>query len=125
MLKENMVFSLKKIVSPSETAAQVASGALEVFSTPMLIAFMENTAFKLVEPFLSSGESTVGTAVNIKHLKANLIGDELLCTATLKKITDKRLDFFVQVFFGDKIVGEGEHSRYIINTAQFLEKLKR
>ncbi|MGL5541954.1 MAG: thioesterase family protein, partial [Fusobacteriaceae bacterium] len=78
MLKEGMELVIEKTVNENETAAKVASGALEVFSTPMLIAFMENTAFQLAQGELSDELTTVGTSVNIKHLKANLVGDKLL-----------------------------------------------
>ena len=70
MLNAGMELILKKVVSSSETADAVASGALKVFSTPMMIAFMESTAFELAQKNLEEGDTTVGTAVNIKHLKA-------------------------------------------------------
>lgn len=125
MLKEGMTLTQQKVVNESETAAKVASGALEVFSTPMLIAFMENTAFNLAQKELGEGETTVGISVNIKHMKANLVGDEVVCTATLEKIDGKRLDFSVKVLHGETLVGEGEHSRFIINEEKFLAKLKK
>lgn len=125
MLKEGMTLTQQKVVKESETAAKVASGALEVFSTPMLIAFMENTAFNLAQKELGEGETTVGISVNIKHMKANLVGDEVVCTATLEKIDGKRLDFSVKVLHGETLVGEGEHSRFIINEEKFLAKLKK
>ncbi|MBP6062770.1 MAG: thioesterase family protein [Fusobacteriaceae bacterium] len=125
MLKEGISLTLEKIVTAEETAAKVASGALEVFSTPMLIAFMENTAFNLVQPLLDEESSTVGISLNVKHLKANLIGDKLKCVATLTSIEGKKLHFSVKVFHMDTLVGEGEHSRYIINVKKFLENIKR
>lgn len=124
MLKEGMILTLEKIVKESETAAKVASGALEVFSTPMLIAFMENTAFTLVQKEMNEGDTTVGISVNIKHLKANLVGDKLKCEAKLVKIDGKKLDFIVKVFYNDILVGEGEHSRFIVNEEKFLSKLR-
>lgn len=125
MLKEGMQLIQSKVVNESETAAKVASGALEVFSTPMLIAFMENTAFNLAQKELVEGDTTVGISVNIKHLKANLIGDKLSCIATLEKIDGKKLDFSVKVLHGETVVGEGEHSRFIVNEKKFLEKLNK
>ncbi|MBC2851377.1 thioesterase family protein [Cetobacterium sp. 8H] len=125
MLKEGLVFSQEKIVQENETAAVLGSGGVDVFSTPMLIAFMENTAYKLVQEHLEEGESTVGTVVNIEHLKANLVGDKLKCQATLKKIEGKKLEFEVSVSFGEETVGKGNHTRYIVNLEKFLGKLKR
>ena len=79
MLKEKMKIIQKKIVLENETAINIGSGGLEVFSTPMLAAFMENTAFNLVENKMEVGMTTVGTSLNLKHLKSNRVGDELLC----------------------------------------------
>ena len=39
----------EKIVMDNETAEKIGSGGLHVFSTPMLIAFMENTAYNLIQ----------------------------------------------------------------------------
>lgn len=125
MLKEGLIFIQDKIVSDNETAAVLGSGGVDVFSTPMLIAFMENTAYKLVQEHLEAGDSTVGTSVNINHLKANLVGDKVTCTATLTKIDKKRLDFSVVVTYENDIVGEGTHSRFIVNLEKFLSKLKK
>lgn len=125
MLKEGISLVQEKIVSAEETAAKIASGALEVFSTPMLVAFMENTAFNLIQPQLPEGDTTVGISLNIRHLKANLIGDKLKCIATLDFIDNKKLKFTVQVFHNDILVGDGEHFRYIVNTAKFLENIKK
>lgn len=119
-----MKLVLEKTVRAEETAAKVASGALEVFSTPMLIAFMENTAFNLAQKELETGDTTVGISINIKHLKANLIGDLLKCEALLTKIEGKKLFFQVKVTFGEDIVGEGEHIRYIVNEKKFIERIR-
>lgn len=124
MLKEGITLTLEKVVKAEETAAKVASGALEVFSTPMLIAFMEQTSFELAQQYMKEGDTTVGVSVNIKHLKANLVGDRLKCISILEKIDGKRLDFSVKVYHNENVVGEGEHSRFIVNEEKFLGKLK-
>lgn len=124
MLKEGITLTLEKVVKAEETAAKVASGALEVFSTPMLIAFMEQTSFELAQQYMKEGDTTVGVSVNIKHLKANLVGDRLKCISILEKIDGKRLDFSVKVYHNENVVGEGEHSRFVVNEEKFLGKLK-
>lgn len=123
MLKENLSLTQEKIITSEETASKVASGALEVFSTPMLIAFMESTAFNLVQPHLSNDDTTVGISINVNHLKANLVGDKICCGATLTKIDGKKLSFDIKVFHNDILVGQGTHDRFIVNTEKFLSKL--
>lgn len=124
MLKNGMELILEKIVKPEDTAAKIASGALEVFSTPMLAAFMENTAFKLVEPHLEKGMTTVGTSLDLKHLKANLVGDKLFCKAQLILVEGKKLVFNIEVTHGESLVGTCTHERFIVNIEKFINRLK-
>lgn len=123
MLKEGMKKVIKKVVTSEETAARVASGTLEVYGTPMMIGLMEKTSFELVQPELNEGESTVGISVNIKHNRANNVGDEVACESTLVKIEGRKLTFDVKVIYKDIVVGEGVHERFIINVEKFLAKL--
>ncbi|MGL6064736.1 MAG: thioesterase family protein [Fusobacteriaceae bacterium] len=125
MLKEGMSLIQEKIILENETASKIASGTLEVFSTPMMIGFMENTSFLLAQNSLDEETTTVGISVNIKHLKANLVGDKIRCESVLKKITGKKLEFIVKVFHNEELVGDGEHFRYIVNINEFMGKLKR
>ena len=102
-----------------------------VFSTPSMIAEMEETCRLLLkEQFLQNRESdSVGTLVNIKHLAATPIGAEVLLKAKITGVNDQRITFDVQAF--DKIdkIGEGVHERFVINIprfrAKFDEKLKK
>ena len=48
---------------------KAASGSVEVLATPVMIAWMEEASLKLVQKELEEGLTTVGTEVNIKHLK--------------------------------------------------------
>ena len=43
------------VVVYENTAAAVGSGALEVFSTPSMIALMEKASRELVQPYLEEG----------------------------------------------------------------------
>lgn len=123
MLKEGMKLVNKKIVTKEETAARVASGTLEVYGTPMMIALMEKTSFEMVQPELNEGESTVGISVNIKHNRANKVGDEVTCESTLVKIDGRKLTFNLKVTYKDIVIGEGIHERFIINVDKFLSKI--
>lgn len=57
-------------VTQEVTAAAVGSGLLPVFSTPSLIALMENAAVNALEGTLDEGVTTVGTMISIEHLAA-------------------------------------------------------
>jgi len=110
-------------VDKSQTAEQFGSGLLPVFSTPALIALMENTAMKLID--VPEGSSSVGTAICIKHLKASAIGEKISCTATLTENDERKYLFQLKAYDskGDKI-GEGTHERFIVNIEKFMSKVK-
>lgn len=126
MLEAGMKFEMIKTVTENDTANKIASGAINVFATPVMIAWMEEASSNLAQKELESGLSTVGTEVNIKHLKATLVGTEMKIAAELKEIDRKKLIFEVKVYEKKEniLVGEGSHTRFIIDSEKFYEKIK-
>jgi len=110
-------------VQANQTATQYGSGLLEVFATPALIGLMENTAMKLIE--LPEGSSSVGTSINMKHLKASPIGEMIECTATIVAIDGRKYSFEIKATDskGD-LIGEATHERVVINIEKFMSKIK-
>jgi predicted thioesterase len=98
---------------------------VNVFSTPAMIAFMEQTAHESIQKLLPEGYTTVGTEVNIKHLKATLIGKQVSCQARLVAVDGWNLMFEVQVTESMEVIGSGMHARFIVDEKRFLEKLKQ
>ena len=86
------------VVEHKDTAAVYGSGALEVFATPAMIALMEKTCLESVAGKIGDGNTTVGIAVNIKHLKASPVGSLIRCDSKLVEVDRKRLVFEVQCF---------------------------
>jgi fluoroacetyl-CoA thioesterase len=121
-LKPGLTYTIKKKVTHHDTAAFYGSGLHEVFSTPAMIALMEGTSLKAVEKCLENGEGTVGTEVNVKHLKSTPVGMEVTCTSVLIKVDDRRLTFSVEAFNDTEKIGEGTHERFIIDDNRFREK---
>lgn len=111
-------------VEYKNTAASVGSGLIEVFATPSMIALMENTAQSSVAKDLPEGFATVGIDVNIKHIKATPIGMKVKCFSELEDIKGKKLYFKVEAFDEKGKIGEGSHTRYIIDSEKFMENLK-
>ena len=86
-----------------------------------MICLMELTAYKLAE---SEGHQTVGTKVNISHLRACRPGTELKATAEILEFEGRRIEYSVKVEDADGLIGEGTHQRYIIDPERFMTKLK-
>lgn len=124
-LKEGITYTAKQIVKRKDTAAEYGSGLVEVFATPAMIALMENAALKTVLPYLGDDHNTVGFEVNIKHLKPTPVGMQVECTATLIEVDGKKLVFKVVATDEEGKIGEGTHTRYIINSKKFMDKLNQ
>ncbi|MBA2682030.1 MAG: thioesterase family protein [Ktedonobacteraceae bacterium] len=106
------------------TAAAVGAGGVEVFGTPMMIALMENAAWGAVAEGLEDGYVTVGTVVNVRHLGATSLGQQVRATAELIEIDGRRLIFKVAAYDEQKQIGEGTHERFIVNLQRFIERLQ-
>ena len=124
MLEVGKKYEIDRVVTENDTAAKAASGSVEVLATPVMIAWMEEASLRLAQQELEEGLTTVGTEVNIKHLKGTLVGKTVKVLSVLKEIDRKRLVFDVEVVEDGVVVGSGSHTRFIIDTAKFYEKLK-
>ena len=111
------------VVEHKDTAAVYGSGSLEVFATPAMIALMEKTCLEGVNAKIGEGNTTVGIAVNIKHLKASPVGAVIRCDAKLIEVDRKRLVFEVKCFEGDTLIGEGIHERFVVDSQKFMAKI--
>src|SRR5260370_38833382 len=94
-LQPGMTGESTTTVVHENTAASVGAGGVEVFGTPMMIALMENAAWRAVADSLDEGDVTVGTVANVRHLPATPLGQEVRATAELIEIDRRRLIFRV------------------------------
>ncbi len=124
MLEKGLFFEQQKIVEVSDTALAVGSGSLPVFATPVMITFMENTATKVIASCLNEGETSVGTSIDVKHLKATAVGGLVFCKATLIEVADRKLIFEIIVENSQKeVVGTASHTRFLVDEKRFLSKI--
>ncbi len=120
-MKAGDIYTLKHTVAENETAEILGSGGLPVYSTPSMICLMELVSYKLAE---MEGYQTVGTKVNISHLRACRPGTELTATAEVKEFEGRRIEFSVKVEDAEGLIGEGTHQRYAIDPERFMAKIK-
>jgi predicted thioesterase len=92
-------------------------------STPRLISLLERSANTSLLPYLSEGQASVGTLVNIRHLGATPVGMQVRFRAELLEIDRRRVRFKVEAWDEVEKIAEGEHERFIIDLARFEERL--
>lgn len=114
----------KFLVEEKHIADFLGSGKVAVLSTPSMILMMEHTAMLHAQEHLPEGWITVGTKVNIRHLKASKKGAEITVHALLKEQDRKKLIYEVSAYDGETKIGDGEHERFIVNKEKFMSSLK-
>jgi len=112
--------AITRCVSENETAKFLGSGALDVYATPAMICHMELASFRLAEQL---GHQTVGTKVDVSHLRACKVGTEVTVTAELTEVDGRRLEYAVKAEDSKGLLGEGRHQRFIIDPERFMAKL--
>lgn len=122
MLEAGIKGRQELIVTEAQTAKVYGSGTLEVFGTPAMIAFMENTALKSVADEIGEGNGTVGTKLEVSHVAATPVGMKVICETELVKVEGRALTFLVKAYDECGLIGEGTHERFIIMEEKFQAK---
>ncbi len=113
---------LTKTVDQSESAKNLGSGLLDVFATPALVAFVEKTCWFSINDFIEEGQTTVGTRMDIRHLKATPISMKVTCESELVKVEGKKLVFEFEAYDEKDLIAKGSHERYIVESKTFQDK---
>lgn len=117
---------LEQVVTEELTAAKIGSGSLPVFGTPFMAAMMENAAMTLLQNFLTDEQSSVGTRLEITHDAPTPVGMTVYAEATITAVSEngKMVDFTVKAWDEQGPIGQGTHTRAIINAERFLTKCR-
>jgi predicted thioesterase len=96
-----------------------------VLATPIMIMMMENAALNALKPYLESGQSAVGTHVDVSHLAATSVGASVTATAEVTGREGRRIDFAVEASDDQRKIGTGTHQRMLIDLAAFSARLSK
>ncbi|WP_377272978.1 thioesterase family protein [Peterkaempfera sp. SMS 1(5)a] len=109
-------------VTDNDTAAAVGSGDVPVLATPRLIAWLEAATVRAAASFIRPGETTVGTAVRIEHVRATGVGGRVEVVAEARAdAAGRRLTFLVRASDDSgELVATGEIDRVVVDRQRFL-----
>lgn len=99
-------------------------GGEAIFSTPNLVALVEEAAIEALAPYLSEDESSVGARVDVRHVAATPRGMRVRATATVREVDRRRVTFDVIVDDEVERIGEAAHDRFVIDIDRFTQRLK-
>jgi fluoroacetyl-CoA thioesterase len=109
-------------VDEADTAAALGSGDVPVLGTPRVVALVEEAAVAAVAPALESGQTTVGTRVELDHLTATPVGRTVVARARLAEVAGRRLTFEVSLHDGEVVAARGRVDRVVVDRQRFVEK---
>jgi len=113
------------VVGEGDLATAVGSGTVEVFATPSMAALMERASWRLVQPYLPEGFTTVGMELSVTHLRATPPGMRVSCRAGLVRVNGKKLVFDLEASDERGLIGKANHTRYVVGKKRFEEKARQ
>jgi fluoroacetyl-CoA thioesterase len=124
-LQQGLAGSAELLVGEEHTAPRVGSGRVRVLATPVMINLMEAAALDAVERLLPAGHQSLGTHLDVGHYAATPVGMRLSATAVVTKVTGRTVEFRVEAFDEKERVGDGMHTRVVVNVERFDQRIQR
>lgn len=94
-----------------------------VFATAFMVGFIEWTCIEALRPYLTDGQKTVGTHVDVSHVAATPVGMSVTADVELVEVEGRKLRFRVACRDEGGPIGEGFHERVIIDHKRFLARV--
>jgi fluoroacetyl-CoA thioesterase len=116
--------SFTLVVTPEHLANRFKDAILPpVLATPLMILAMENAALNAVRSYLESGESALGTAVDIRHIAATPAGQRVTAEAEVTLVDGRRIVFAVTARDEVEEIGKGTHERMVADLRRLTQRL--
>lgn len=105
----------ERLVQLEHTIQVVNPNLPAVFSTPSMIGLMEHATVLAIMPELPPGAISVGTRIEVDHLKAVGPGATVRAWARFVKYQGRFLVFDVEARSGEHLIGRGRVFRAIVH----------
>lgn len=111
---KNLKATVEKVVEFQWTIAAYNPDLPAIFSTPAMISLMEVAAARAIQDHLPPGTISVGTRIEVDHLKAVQQGTTVQAEARLAGNDGRFLEFEVEARAKDLLIGRGRVYRAIV-----------
>jgi fluoroacetyl-CoA thioesterase len=116
--------TLERVVEHENTIHAINPALPAVLSTPSMIAMMEHASVLAIQSELPGGTISVGTRIEVDHLKAVPPGATVHAWARLVQHQGRFMIFEVEAKSGEHVIGRGRVFRAIVEPAKHSEKAK-
>jgi predicted thioesterase len=111
-----------RTITEADTALAMGSGDVPVLATPRLVALIEAAAVSAVAQSLEPGQTSVGIAVEVDHLRASPVNATVHAEAVLVGVEGRILEFEVSARDDRTQVARGRHRRAVVDRDRFLQR---
>jgi fluoroacetyl-CoA thioesterase len=123
-LRIGLEATVERVVQPEHTIQTVDPNLPAVFSTPSMIGLMEHATVAAIRAELPPGTISVGTRIEVDHLKAVPPGATVHAWARFVKYKGRFLVFDVEARSGEHVIGRGRVFRAIVEPDRHGAKAK-
>jgi fluoroacetyl-CoA thioesterase len=95
-----------------------------VYSTPDMVRLMEIAGLYAMQPYAEGDEITVGTAINIEHRAAALLGSKITAEAIVEKIDGRFYTLRVRAWDDKQEIGIGTIGRTFVSLGKIMAKFQ-
>ncbi len=117
-------YTVEAVVPHDWTIQAIDNRLPPVLSTPRMIQLMEHASTRAVLDQLPPGAISVGTRIEVDHLKAVPDGATVRAHAKLVGYQGRFLVFDVEAKSGDVVIGRGKVFRAIVESGRHGEKAR-
>lgn len=117
-------YTVEAVVPLEWTIQAIDSRLPPVLSTPRMIQLMEHASTRAILGELPPGTISVGTRIEVDHLKAVPDGATVQAHARLAGYQGRFLVFDVEAKSGDIVIGRGKVFRAIVESGRHGEKAR-
>jgi fluoroacetyl-CoA thioesterase len=122
-LKPGLEGHAELVVGEEHTAPRIGSGRVRVLATPVMINLMEAAALDAAENLIPAGHQSLGTRLDV-HIAATPVGMRVRATAKLISVDGRTLEFRVEAHDEKDLIGDGAHTRLVVNVARFDQRVQ-
>lgn len=120
--RPGLVGELHRTVGEVDTALALGSGDVEVLATPRLIAWLEEATCCAIAEGLPSHLTSVGTRVEVEHLRASVVGAGVVARAVVTHVDGSEVRFAVTATQDERLIARGQVYRVVVDRARFLAR---
>jgi predicted thioesterase len=96
-----------------------------VYATPELVRDIEMTCRDLLLEHIDDGQDSVGAHIDVSHIAATPFGMWVDISVTINSVDGRMVSFEVAARDSVEQICHGTHSRFIVDVAKTIERLRK